>query len=503
MNNPFANILGGGTGSASAGLPYELQLAAAQRQQRLAEQLQQESQQAIPVQQGGGAPAPISWGSILGKVLQSAGASAKERHAQDLLAQAGTQDSASAQALARQLTAQQPGTPSMPAQQTMVNGTAPQLPGGPAPMPVSAQGMIPGQAGGQTQGPDMNAQLAAILAARGGPQTQMIQQAMLPQILQRQNMDYQHGVQRQDKLDDNAMPMSTAMGQQIAAQGAQAQSNEQFKNNLPQTANERATTGLGYAKLGEERSYHQAQVGGNISVADPQALAYAGGVQTGNMTFQSIPKPYKNSVAMILQNSGDPVYSPLSMTRNTLASERIAAPFKKMPQYDLTAGAQVYLDRINAALAHPGSVADQDLLDSLTKLNTSGNAITDAQVRLITAGKSLGDQFGVWSNALKNGGVLSENQRNQVRDIANNIAANYRTSYQPVYDAAAKQLTAAKIPKQFWTIPDLNSLSVNSGAKGGPAATAAAPGANIAPAGTTATGPGGKTLTSDGKGGWH
>jgi protein MpaA len=63
----------------------------------------------------------------------------------------------------------------------------------------------------------------------------------------------------------------------------------------------------------------------------------------------------------------------------------------------------------------PGSVSDQDLLDSLTKLNTAGNAITDAQVKLVTDGKSWADSVGTAFNKLQNGGVLSNNQRQQIQ----------------------------------------------------------------------------------------
>jgi hypothetical protein len=129
-----------------------------------------------------------------------------------------------------------------------------------------------------------------------------------------------------------------------------------------------------------------------------------------------------------------------------------------LPQYQLTANGLPYLQRIDAAMKIPGSVSDQDLLDSLTKLNTSGNAITDAQVGIITSGRSWSDWMGVLENRLRNGGVLSDNQRHQVQQIAGKIYENYRRGYQPVYDQVTKQLRESGIPEQFWSLPDLNNL---------------------------------------------
>lgn len=183
----------------------------------------------------------------------------------------------------------------------------------------------------------------------------------------------------------------------------------------------------------------------------------------GNSTMVQVPASIRTQVAHALNtvdesgNGGS--YSPLASSRYTVASNRIVNNFTQLPQYQLTAGGLPYLQRIDAAIKTPGSVSDQDLLDSLTKLNTAGNAITDAQVKIITDGKSFADTIGTFGNKFKNGGVLSENQRNQIQTIAKAIFKNYQKGYQPVYDQVSAQLKAAGIPKQFWTIPDLNTLS--------------------------------------------
>lgn len=173
----------------------------------------------------------------------------------------------------------------------------------------------------------------------------------------------------------------------------------------------------------------------------------------------------------VYENGQDPnslgassdIYSPLSASRYTMASNRIVSNFVQLPQYQLTAGGLPYLQRIAAAIKTPGSISDQDLLDSLTKLNTAGNAVTDAQVKLITDGKSLSDAVGVWTNKLTTGGVLSDNQRQQIVKIAREIYKNYQKGYQPVYDQVTQQLKASGIPPQFWTLPDLNKLGSKSG----------------------------------------
>lgn len=201
---------------------------------------------------------------------------------------------------------------------------------------------------------------------------------------------------------------------------------------------------------------------------DQKAQNYATDILNGNITsIASVPKgALRDKVAEILANgsatgggTGSSKYSPLAASRFTMASNRIVANYLSNPAYTLTAGGEIYLGRIAAAMKTPGSISDQDLLDSLTKLNTGGNAISDAQVGLVTGGKSFADTASVLGNKLKNGGVLSDNQRQQLSTIANAIFTNYKKAYQPIYDQATSQLKEAGIPEAFWTLPDLNKLS--------------------------------------------
>ncbi len=198
--------------------------------------------------------------------------------------------------------------------------------------------------------------------------------------------------------------------------------------------------------------------GGGIKPISITGQAYADGIRSGNITsIASVPKEYKDEVARDLANN--PIFSPLADSRFTLAANRIAKNFIDLPQYKLTANGLPYLQRIQAADSIPGSVSDAELLDSIVKLNTGGNQVTEAQVKLITGGRSLSDSMNVWKNKLINGGVLSDTQRKQLTQLATKVFDRYKKDYQPVYDQVTNQLKAAGIPETFWTIPDLNKLS--------------------------------------------
>lgn len=168
-------------------------------------------------------------------------------------------------------------------------------------------------------------------------------------------------------------------------------------------------------------------------------------------------KPGSSSGVPINPDIGN--YSTIDISRYSRAANSIIKNFIALPQYNLTANGLPFLQRIQAADSVPGSVSDAELLDSIVKLNTGGGQVTEAQVKLITGGKSFSDALSVWKNKLGNGGVLSDSQRKQLTDLGSKVFDKYKAGYQPVYDQATKQLEAAGIPKAFWTIPDLNNLS--------------------------------------------
>lgn len=169
-----------------------------------------------------------------------------------------------------------------------------------------------------------------------------------------------------------------------------------------------------------------------------------------------------NAKTPVVNEDGTQNYSTIDISRYGRAANSIVKNFIDLPQYKLTANGLPYLQRIQAADSIPGSVSDAELLDSIVKLNTGGNQVTEAQVKLITGGKSYSDAVNVFQNKFANGGVLSDTQRSQLTQLATKVFDRYRADYQPVYDKATSQLRAAGIPEAFWTIPDLNRLSGQS-----------------------------------------
>lgn len=473
---------------------YDPNFADIQRQQRLADLLSQQASAPIDINSGGGVQAPINPLAILAKAFQGYAGSYLDKKADQKAVDLQTQRRAD---LAKMLSTQFQ-TPAQGVQQTEGTPAIPANnipnPMGGAPLAMPAQPGIaadPSKAGiSDARAKTPQEQMASALAMMGSGNPYAAQ--MAPQL-------YGMAANRDEKTWENAQPMSAAATQQIAAQGAQAQSNAKFENQLKPTQYQQEQIALDRGKLGEERRYHDLLSGAGIGGSDPMVANWVDAVAKGNVPgIQAVPKRYQDAVAAAIKNAPQEIFAPIAGRRFGMESNSIVGPMMKLPQYELTAQGLPYIQRIQAALKNPGSVSDQELLDSFTKLSTAGNAITDAQVRIITDGKSLSDWANVLSQKLGTGGVLSPAQRDQISKIANATYSKYREGYQPLYDEATSKLQAAGIPKAFWTIPDLNKL--NAAQTGGGNAPA---GANIAPAGTKATGPGGKVLTSDGKGGWN
>lgn len=168
---------------------------------------------------------------------------------------------------------------------------------------------------------------------------------------------------------------------------------------------------------------------------------------------------YEDGVNPSTLGTSSTIYNPLAERRLAMTANSITSNFQKLPIVEAVGQGQLYLPRIKAAAENPGSIGDAELLDSIVKLNTGGNAITDAQIQLITNYGSFKDKLSVLVNKFQKGGALSTDQRKQLVDIAKTTFDNYKKAYQPAYDAVTKNLTDAKIPKQFWGILDLNKLS--------------------------------------------
>lgn len=192
---------------------------------------------------------------------------------------------------------------------------------------------------------------------------------------------------------------------------------------------------------------------------NPTVDSHITNVLNGTETMAQVPAGLRNLVSKGLASQPQTSFTPTAASKYSTAANKIVSNFIALPQYTLAANALPNIQKINAAIQNPNSVSDQDLLDSITQLNTGGNGVKDAQVSIITNGQSLSDYANTLKNKLTTGGVLSDTQRQQIQQLALATFNAYKQAYQPVYDQATKQLIAAGIPKAFWSIPDLNSLS--------------------------------------------
>lgn len=158
-------------------------------------------------------------------------------------------------------------------------------------------------------------------------------------------------------------------------------------------------------------------------------------------------------------------YDALTIGRYNKAVNAATSVLQKNPTFKNIIGSSAYLDRIEAAVKNPGSIGDQELLDAFTQLNTGGNRVTEAQVKLITGSKSFADKFNTWTNKLKTGGSLSNQQRQEIVNLSQEVYKNYQKSYLPLYNDAVNRLKAQGIPKEFWNLPSPDTLSraVNDG----------------------------------------
>lgn len=471
---------------------YDPETAKIQRQQQLAQMLQEQSLAPPETNSYNGIQAPISPFSVLAKVL-SAYASKKmadksDTQYQDLQTKRRQEF---ADALSKQYQ-----VPDKPAQGV----TLPEI------APAQTQfGPVGGQAADPTQGAVANAQAprpttpdeqltnATQMMSSGNPLVSEMAPDLYKTALQRQQaaqllsgLDLSNVPQRVRPIiqaqitqgdtagamktyGDATKPMSVggnivspiATGYQtdFAAKPAAVQEYEYAKQNGFKGSL------TDYQKSKAQATHITVNGGGS---ANPDTIAnWAKNVHSGLATIQQVPLAIRNDVSNFLGqevNGGD---SPIVAQRQTLASSRITAPYTKMSQYQLAADAQPYIQRMAAAAKHPGSIGDADLLDSLIKLNTGGNAITEAQASLVTGGRSISDTLSVMGNKLKTGGVLSNDQRQQILAMGKEIASNYQKGFGPVYAKATKQLEDAHIPKQYWTIPDINSFAEMSGFGGG------------------------------------
>ncbi len=173
---------------------------------------------------------------------------------------------------------------------------------------------------------------------------------------------------------------------------------------------------------------------------------------------------------------GVPLRGPTDQTivRQERISGNIAKPIMDTPVYKLVSNGGPYLARIHAAAQAAAlssdkspaslSIIDQELLDSITKLNTGGGQVTEAQVNLVTKGGSLTDKINVFKNYMNGqGGVLSDAQRNELVKLADQVFKRYQDGYTPYYNSYTQKMKQQGVPEASWTLPDVATLSSQGG----------------------------------------
>lgn len=272
---------------------FDPNLAALQRQQRLAEMLTQQSAAPIDINSGGGVQAAISPLAVLTKAFQGYAGSYLDKKA---LKDAGDLQASRRADLAKMLL-QQFQTPGTPAQGVQMPGIAPvqtQIGGQPLTVGGAAPDPSQGAAGDGTAPrpttPQEQMANALAMTGSGNPMAAEMGQQLYAQAANRQ-------MGRDDKAWENAQPMSTAAGQQIAAQGQQAQQNARFQNQLPLTADQRATNALGYAQLNKPMAV---PFGGQLY--DPRTRSVF--TPAGGMGGMNTPSPVDPSSNSLLSQTG-------------------------------------------------------------------------------------------------------------------------------------------------------------------------------------------------------
>lgn len=490
---------------------YDPETARIQRQQQLAQLLQEQSQQDIPINSSGGIQAPISPLSIIAKALQA--------YQGKRLSDKADQQYADLQ------TKRQQGLADMLSKQYQVPGkaaqgvTLPEIAPVQGDIPIQGGGSVPiswgGQAADPTQGAISNAtparpttpqeQLANSLSmmSSGNPTAAQMGAPLYEQALKQQQSApyYQsiiaaapaavqpmlahalasgdtkmldtYGATLAGKSTPQAVNQATEITPQQAGISPSALPPGAKLFRKPDNTIEVVKTSdmSSQGRMGQEIGLAQTKAnfaaGAGVN-ADPTVVAnWAKNIHTGLATIRQVPPAIRGAVSDFLAGESDAKDSPEVAAKFTRASSLITSPYTKMSQYQLTADAAPYIQRMAAAAKHPGSIGDADLLDSLIKLNTGGNAITEAQASLVTGGRSLSDTINVMKNKLSTGGVLSEDQRKQILSMGKEIAGNYQKGFKPVYDKAVAQLKSANIPERYWTIPDINSIQDLAGFNGG------------------------------------
>lgn len=475
MSNPGISL--------SAAPDYSLQQAQVLQQQQLARALAQMGNEPIQAQSAGGIAGPISSLSVLAKALNSFGGAYLSGKANSDNAALNKQEKDDASKLLASFYKQpdtQGLTPNVTDQPQQMSFSAPPVGGGPgmtanvtAQMPTVGTpqaGTIPGEATPYPQQQQMINQFAMSdnpylqkIAPELYAQTKPSFTALPPgqSLMQVQNGQVTPtGISAPRTMTENERNAAALYGPNFATDPRYI---EQLKReSLGVKSPEAQAQAVAQARaMADARSQ-----GTTVPTTDPAVANFAANVHTGLVQIRSIPMQYRRAVSDYLANEKDQTGSPTTTALYAGAAKKITDPYTSNPQYQLYANAQPFLQRMQAAAGMRSSIGDTDLIDSLVKLETGGNAITDAQVLTSINGQSVADRLNVLKNkAVAQGGILSDDQRKEAMTLGNQIYDNYKRGYTPLYEAAAKQLKASAIPEAFWTIPDLNQFGTGLGSK--------------------------------------
>lgn len=287
-------------------LSLDPDVATVQRNRRLAEQLQQQVADPIQVQSYNGIQAPISPFSVLAKLVRGYGANKAQEKADQGAQAYHDKDLASKQAMIDALNRQvnQVGTPGMAPIDTTVNATAPQLPGGPAPAPQMAPITIPGQQGGGTtqRAPTPQEQLAILLGANGGQETEAAKQTMMPFL--QANMQSQ--MNRENKVWENQnLGLSKADQEKLTASEASQIRLKEAENKLPETAHELAQDQIARLNANSLASYRAAGGGrgGMASLTEGQNQLVTDAISEGRLDPARVNSRTAGLLAGILERN--------------------------------------------------------------------------------------------------------------------------------------------------------------------------------------------------------
>lgn len=202
-------------------------------------------------------------------------------------------------------------------------------------------------------------------------------------------------------------------------------------------------------------------LGASASASDPTIQSFVTNLRSGMLqSLAQVPVALRPAVSKALAESPQDSFPPRIAAQWSNTAAKIRAPFINNENYKLASNSLPYLAKIDAAMKIPGSVSDQDMLDSITKLNQGGTGqVTEAQVRTITEGKSLSDWAGVLKKRFQSGGVLSEDQRKQIQELAHQTYKAYQKNYQAIYGQLTGAMDQAHVPNAFRGVPDFTRLA--------------------------------------------